>query len=193
MAFLPETLNPGCPQLLLPASLLLPYCSDEEQLPGPTEVQFLSWSETARSFTSDLEFRYQRLKSWCLSEINGYCGLLKAEAAHWLRERKRDSDRWMDREKARRSKDEGEGIFGPTEVIRAVCVCVWVCVCVCVRDRETERQRGEEGVGKAKLVPTPHLRILVLFCMWLRYNFAFCMLKCEMKAWEFFCSLPSVS
>ena len=55
-------------------------------------------------------------------------------------------------------------------------------MCVCVRDRETERQRGEEGVGKAKLVPTPHLRILVLFCMWLRYNFAFCMLKCEKKA-----------
>ena len=83
-----------------------------------------------------------------------------------MRERKRDSDRWMDREKARRSKDEGEGIFGPTEVIRAVCVCVceYVCVCVCKRqrDRETER-RGRGGKGQVGPNSSPSYSSFILY------------------------------
>ena len=79
-----------------------------------------------------------------------------------MRERKRDSDRWMDREKARRRKDEGEGIFGPTEVIRAVCVCVSMCVCVCVRDRETER-RGRGGKGQVGPNSSPSYSSFILY------------------------------
>ena len=68
----------------------------------------------------------------------------------------------MDREKARRRKDEGEGIFGPTEVIRAVCVCVSMCVCVCVRDRETER-RGRGGKGQVGPNSSPSYSSFILY------------------------------
>ena len=73
-----------------------------------------------------------------------------------LRGRKRESDRRMDRERAGRRKDEGEGIFGPSEGIRAVCVCVRE------KDRETER-RGRGGEGEVGPNSSPSYSSFILY------------------------------
>ena len=131
MAFLPETLSPGCPPLLLPASLaslLLRRRAITRTYSGP--VPKLVWDSQIFHFW----FRIQISKAEVMVLIWNKLLWASESRRRPLKGRKRESDRRMDRERAGRRKDEGEGIFGPSEGIRALCVCV--------REKDREERKG---------------------------------------------------